>query len=212
MATTLKVTFTNGKSICYRNSIDTIMAVCRGIESSRLDQITLEARGRRLFTQNVAKEDVPYAMEIGKGWFYIHKFQDTDSKYIQLYQINKVLKLGLKIEIVPDKVASDYQFREVRRLPCQQLKVILNDDRTIEGLSCAETLSQFVKFIGIENVARRDLIWHGKPLITTSQDKSKRIQLGDFRWIMSPTNSKETSELIRFIATMTRNKCDVIAA
>ena len=212
MATTLKVTFTNGKSICYRNSIDTVMAVCRGIEPSRLNLITLEAKGRRLFTQNVAKEDISYAIEIGKGWFYIHKFQDTDSKYLHLYHINNVLGLGLTIEIVDSSTAFDFKFREIKRTPGQQIKVIFDDNRTIEGLSCAETLSQFVKYIGIENVARRDLIWHGKKLITTLEDNSRRIRLGDFRWIMSPKNSKETSELIRFIATMTRNKCDVTAA
>lgn len=212
MATTLKVTFSNGNSICYRNSIDTVMAVFRGIEPSRLGLITLQAKGRRLFTQNVAKEDEPYAIEIGKGWYYIHKFQDTNSKFLHLYQINEVLGLGLKIEVVSTKLASDYKYREVRRNPGQQLKVVFDNNSTIEGLSCAETLSQFVKYIGVENVARRDLIWHGKKLITTLEDNSRRILLGDFRWIISPTNSKETSELIRFIATMTRNKCEVTAA
>lgn len=212
MAKTLKVKFSNGKSICYRNSIDTFMAFCRGIEPDRLGLITLEAKGRRLFTQNVAEEDAPYAVEIGKGWYYIHKFQSTDSKYLHLYQINDVLGLGLMIDIVSTTMASDYRFREVRRAPGKQLKVIFEESRIIEGLSCGETLSEFVKHIGVENITRRDLIWHGKPLITTSEDRSKRIRLDDFRWIMFPTNSKETSEMIRFIAKMTGNKCEVEAA
>ena len=211
MATTLKVKFSNGKSICYRNSIDTFLAICRGIEADKFGLITLEARGRRLFTQNVAQEDAPYAVEICKGWYYIHKFQDTHSKFLQLYQIKEVLGLGIDIYTVPASEATDYRYREVKRNRMQQLKVVLEDE-IIEGLSCAETLSKFVKHIGVETIAGRNLIWHGNQLITTSPDNSRRIRVGDFRWILFPTNCKETSGLIRFIATMTRKNCEVEVA
>ena len=208
-STTLKVTFLNGETICYRNSIDTMMAILRGIKPDRLDLISLEAKGRRLFTQSVCEEDSPYALEIGKGWFYVHKFVDTASKYYQLFQINKVLNLGLNIEIVPVTMASDYRFREVKRNPRKQLIISFGKDKTIEGLNCAETLSQFVKLIGVETVARKNLFWHKKPLLTTCRDKSKRIELEKFRWIIFPVNCQETSDLIRFISALTRFNCQV---
>lgn len=214
MATTLKVNFSNGKSICFRNSIDTFLAICRGIEPERFALITLEAKGRRLFTQNVADEDAPYAVEIRKGWFYIHKFQDTRSKFCHLYRIKEELKLGITIEVVDVSMASDYHFKVIRRKGGQQLKIRFRDNHTIEGLSCAETLIRFVKHIGVETVAGRDLHWHGNQLITTSEDRSRRTKLGDFRWIITPTNTQETSELIKFIAIMTKNqdKCQVEVA
>lgn len=209
--TTLKVTFSNGKSICFHNSIDTMLSILRGIEKTRLPLIDLESSGRRLITQKVEKEDMKYAIEIGGGWWYIHKFQNTENKYRHLNRINTILNLGLKIKIVSYEEKTDYKYVENRKRPKKNLIVKFTDEEVIEGASCTDTIKQFAKKVGVEEIARKNLTWHGNPVIKTISE-ANREKLGDFRFILAPKNVKETFGLLSHIARMLSYKCEVLVA
>ena len=209
--TTLKVTFSNGKSICFHNSIDTMLSILRGIDNTRFPFIDLESSGRRLITQKVEKEDIKYAVEIGGGWWYIHKFQNTEYKFRHLHRINAILNLGLKIEIVSYEEKTDHKFVESKKRPKKNLIVRFIDSEIIEGASCTETIKRFAKKVGVEEIARKNLTWHGNPVIKTfSEDNREKV--GDFRFILAPKNVKETFGLLSHIARMLSYKCEVLVA
>lgn len=209
--TTLKVTLSNGKSICFHNSIDTMLAILRGIDNTNFPHIDLASSGRRLITQKVEKEDLKYAIEIGGGWWYIHKFQNTEFKFRHLHRINTILNLGLKIEIVSYEEKTDYKFVESKKRPKKNLIVRFIDDEVIEGTSCADTIKRFAKKVGVEEIARKNLTWHGNPVIKTFSEDN-REKLGDFRFILTPKNVKETFGLLSHIARMLSFKCEVLVA
>lgn len=205
----IKVTFPDASSICYKNPIDTMLAVLKRIDTEQLKEIKLESKGRRLITNEVSPEDEKYKEEIGNGWWYINKFVNADNKFLQLKEIDRTLGLGLDIEIGTELAVSDIKEKEKKKKSKQKLLISLPNDYILYGDSSVEVFRKFVKYAGPEEIARKNLEFRGQPLISTSNTNGKRYELAPYRWLLEPKSTKEAADMVFLISRFINLTCKI---
>jgi hypothetical protein len=97
----LKVTFEDGKSICYKSTTMTFMETLRRIGVEKLQDVYLEVAHIPLLSKSVYPQFKDYQKELVKGW-YVMTQSDSEQKYRQLLVIKQNLNLDIKIEIGED--------------------------------------------------------------------------------------------------------------
>ena len=205
----IQVIFADGESICYKNPIDTMMDVLKRIEPEKLNEIKLESKGKRLITRTVDPEDEPYKEEIGKGWWYINKFVNTDNKYLQLSEINRCLDMGLQIKIGPDLEVTNKIEKEQKKRRKKKLFIKLPNDYVLTGDSSADVFRKFVKAVGTEEIARKNILWKNQPLITTSNTSGKRYELAPYRWLLDAKSTKEAADMAFIVSRHLNLACEI---
>lgn len=205
----VKVTFPNRTSICYQNPIDTLLHVLKNLSSEQLQEIKLESKGRRLITQEVNPEDDKYKEDLGNGWWYINKFVNADNKFIQLKEIDRCLGLGLKVEISPDFEPTDFKEKTPKKRTKQKLFITLPNNFVLFGDSSVEVFRKFVKTVGPEDLARKNIELRGQPLITTSNTNGKRLELAPYRWLLEPKSTKEAADMAFLISRFLNISCKI---
>lgn len=86
---------------------------------------------------------------------------------------------------MPYEEKTDYKYVESKKCSKKNLIVRFIDEEIIEGASCADTIKRFTKKVGVEEIARKNITWHGNPIIKTFNEDN-REKVGDFRFILSP--------------------------
>lgn len=208
----IRVTYPNGKSICYNHAKYTVIEVLRRIDSTKYPEIKFESSGRRLITNNVDESDERYKEPICDGWWYINKFPNTDNKVAQLIEINRVLELGITIEHGPDLKITDFPENRVKsKRPKRKVRVILQDGTVFDDDQFISVFRDFVYHIGVEIVANRckDITWKNEPFITTTNLNNNRAKLGDFRWFLEPSNTAEARKIMTIISKCCTINCKI---
>lgn len=97
----LRVTFPNGKVICYKNATSTMIAVLNEIGEEKFPSIKLELCHLPLLSREIYPRYKKDMKPICEGW-YLNAQTNSDGKFLQLKAINDQLDLGLKIETGTD--------------------------------------------------------------------------------------------------------------
>ena len=97
----LRVTFPNGKVICYNNATSTMIAVLNEIGEDRFSSIKLDLCHLPLLSKEIYPKYQKDMKPICEGW-YLNAQSNSDTKFLQLKAINEQLELGLKIELGAD--------------------------------------------------------------------------------------------------------------
>lgn len=195
----LKITFPNGKSFCYKNVTSTMIYSLIEIGSDRFNEITLEMCHLPLLSQEVYPKYKEWMKPVCDGW-YLNTQSNTDTKYLQLRAISDALNLNLKIELGSNLEPTESGKKEKGTKGKDKLLVKFPDGEYIANDSSLDTFLQTIWKLGIDDIAKRDILWAGRPLVSTFKTNNSQVQVGQNRWVTTPTTTKDRYKLLKVIS------------
>lgn len=197
----IRVTFPNGKIICYNNTTATMIAVLVEIGSNKFSAINLELCHLPLLSKEIYSQYKEWMKPVCDGW-YLNAQSNSDSKYLQLRSINEQLSLGLTIELGTDFKAEDNPNKKKKSCTKEKLLVKFPNGEYVANDSALDTYLEVIWKLGIDDIMYKQLLWRGNNLITTSQIVNSQIQVGENRWVVVPGVTKDKAKLLRVIGAM----------
>lgn len=204
----IKVTFPNGKSICYKNVTSTMVDSLIEIGSDRFTDIKLEMCHLPLLSKEVYPKYKEWMKPVCDGW-YLNTQSNTDTKYLQLRAISEALKLGLCIELGSELEPTESGKKEKGTRSKDNLLVKFPDGEYIANGTSLDTFLQTIWKLGIDEIARRDILWAGRPLISTCKTNNMQVQVGQNKWATVPTTTKDRYKLLRVISMHLRVNLEI---
>lgn len=204
----LRVTFPNGKVICYKNATSTMIAVLNEIGEEKFPSIKLELCHLPLLSREIYPRYKKDMKPICEGW-YLNAQTNSDGKFLQLKAINDQLDLGLKIETGTDFETQEEPDKERRSKSKDKLLIKMPDGEYIANDSALDTFLEVVWQLGIEDIRKKDLSWGGNPLVTNKKIAKNQVQDDSNRWIIVPNTTKDKVKLLRVIGAMLHIKMDI---
>lgn len=199
----LRVTFPNGKVLCYKSTTDTMIATMQELGDDVIANIKLQSCHLPLLSKEIYPKYKEWMKPVCNGW-YLNTQSNSDTKFLQLNAINEQLSLGLKIELGEDFVAQDNPNKEKRTRTKGEILVKLPDGQCFANNSITNTFVEVIREIGIDKIKQKELTWCGKPLITASKMFNGQVQIDNERWIIVPNTTKDKVKLLRVIGAMLR--------
>lgn len=204
----LRVTFPNGKVLCYKSTTDTIIATMQELGDGVIANIKLLSCHLPLLSKEIYPKYKEWMKPVCNGW-YLNTQSNSDTKFLQLNAINEQLSLGLKIELGEDFVAQDNPNKEKRTRTKGEILVKLPDGQCFANNSITNTFLEVIREIGIDKIKQKELTWCGKPLITTSKMFNGQVQIDNERWIIVHNTTKDKVKLLRVIGAMLRINIEI---
>lgn len=204
----LRVTFPNGKVLCYKSTTDTMIATMQELGDGVIANIKLLSCHLPLLSKEIYPKYKEWMKPVCNGW-YLNTQSNSDTKFLQLNAINEQLSLGLKIELGEDFVAQDNPNKEKRNRTKGEILVKLPDGQCFANNSITNTFLEVIRGIGIDKIKQKELTWCGKPLITTSKMFNGQVQIDNERWIIVPNTTKDKVKLLRVIGAMLRINMEI---
>lgn len=204
----IRVTFEDGKSICYTSATMTFMEVLRRIGIERLQSVDFKISGIPFITQTKYPKYDEYQKELVRGW-YVMTLSDSSQKFRQLIAIKEMLGLELKVELgadfETDKVKKFQKTRKVRG----GLLVKFPDGTYVGGENPIDTYKETLLKIGIDGLRRRDIEIGGKPLIAYSDITRSYTEIASRTWLAVPSTTKEKAKYLKTIGLLMRIPLEV---
>lgn len=204
----LRVTFPNGKVLCYKSTTDTMIATMQELGDGVMANIKLQSCHLPLLSKEIYPKYKEWMKPVCNGW-YLNTQSNSDTKFLQLNAINEQLSLGLKIELGEDFVAQDNPNKEKRTRTKGEILVKLPDGQCFANNSITNTFVEVIREIGIDKIKQKELTWCGKPLITTSKMFNGQVRIDNERWIIVPNTTKDKVKLLRVIGAMLRINIEI---
>lgn len=204
----IRVTFPNGKVICYKSATDTMVATLQELGDDIISEINMELCHLPLLSKEVYPKYKEWMKPVCDGW-YINTQSNSDSKFLQLKAINEQLTLGLTIELGDDFEAQENPNKEKRSKSRDKLLVRFPDGQYFANNSTLDTFLEVVWEIGIDEIKRKELSWGGNPLVTSSKMFNNQVQVDEQRWIIVPNTTKDKIKLLRVIGAMFHLKMEI---
>ena len=204
----LRVTFPNGKVVCYKSTTDTMIATMQELGDGVIANIKLLSCHLPLLSKEIYPRYKEWMKPVCNGW-YLNTQSNSDTKFLQLNAINEQLSLGLKIELGEDFIAQDNPNKEKRTRTKGEILVKLPDGQCFANNSITNTFLELIREIGIDKIKQKELTWCGKPLITTSKMFNGQVRIDNERWIIVPNTTKDKVKLLRVIGAMLRINMEI---
>ena len=204
----LRVTFPNGKVLCYKSTTDTMIATMQELGDDVIANIKLQSCHLPLLSKEIYPRYKEWMKPVCNGW-YLNTQSNSDTKFLQLNAINEQLSLGLKIELGEDFIAQDSPNKEKRTRTKGEILVKLPDGQCFANNSITNTFLELIREIGIDKIKQKELTWCGKPLITTSKMFNGQVRIDNERWIIVPNTTKDKVKLLRVIGAMLRINMEI---
>lgn len=204
----LRVTFPNGKVLCYKSTTDTMIATIQELGDDVIANIKLQSCHLPLLSKEIYPKYKEWMKPVCNGW-YLNTQSNSDTKFLQLNAINEQLSLGLKIELGEDFIAQDNPNKEKRTRTKGEILVKLPDGQCFANNSITNTFLELIREIGIDKIKQKELTWCGKPLITTSKMFNGQVRIDNERWIIVPNTTKDKVKLLRVIGAMLRINMEI---
>ena len=204
----LRVTFPNGKIICYKNATSTMIATLNKIGEDKFPLIKLELCHLPLLSREIYPKYKKDMKPICDGW-YLNAQSNSDSKFLQLKAINDQLDLGLKIELGDDFETQEEPEKEKRSKTKDKLLIKMPDGEYIANDNALETFLETVWQLGIDEIRKKELSWGGNPLITRTKIANNQVQVDNDRWIIVPNTTRDKVKLLRVIGAMLHVKMEI---
>lgn len=198
----LRVTFPDGKVLCYKSATMTFVEALQNIDTDKLNEVKLESYHLPLISQEIYPRFKEWMKPIKDGW-YVNVQSDSDQKYMQLVSIKQQLDLDWKIEIGADFTPSNDKVPQRKKREAQRLMVKFADGTTICEANPVDTFIRAIEKIGIEILMRKGVQYSGKPLITLTKQYNGQIEVSERRWLTIPPQTRDKLITLRIVsATM----------
>lgn len=204
----LRVTFPNGKVLCYKNTTETMIATMQELGVDIMSKVKLELCHLPLLSKEIHPKYKEWMKPVCDGW-YLNTQSNSDSKFLQLNAINEQLSLGLTVELGDDFETQDNPNKERRTKTKDKLLVKFPDGQYFANNSATDTFLEVIWEIGVDKIKQKEMSWCGKPLITTSKMFNGQVQIDNQRWIIVPNTTKDKVKLLRVIGAMLRINMEI---
>lgn len=204
----LKVTFPNGKSICYKNVTTTMIDVLKEIGVERFPEITLEMCHLPLVSREAYPRYKEWMKPICDGWF-LNSQSNTGTKFLQLKSISDSLGLDLVVEIGEDLEAESAPKGEKKSRTKDKLLVKMPDGEFIANENSADTFLEVIWQLGLSEIERREILYSGHPIISSYKSLNNQVQVDSNKWVVMPLTTKERAKVLKVIALLLRLKIEV---
>lgn len=205
----LRISFPDGKVLCYKSATMTFVEALRLIGTDRLKEVKLENCHLPLISQEIYPRYKEWMKPIGEGW-YVNTQSDSDQKYMQLVSIKQQLGLDWKIEVGADFTPSDDKVPQRKKREAQRLMVKFPDGTCICDANPVDTFVHTIKKVGIELLMRKGTQYSGKPLITSTKQYNGQIEIVEKRWLMIPPQTKDKLKTLKIVSATMRLNLEVI--
>lgn len=204
----LRVTFPNGKVLCYKNTTETMIATMQELGVDIMSKVKLELCHLPLLSKEIHPKYKEWMKPVCDGW-YLNTQSNSDSKFLQLNAINEQLSLGLTVELGDDFETQDNPNKERRTKTKDKLLVKFPDGQYFANNSATDTFFEVIWEIGVDKIKQKEMSWCGKPLITTSKMFNGQVQIDNQRWIIVPNTTKDKVKLLRVIGAILRINMEI---
>lgn len=205
----LRVTFGDGKSICYASTTMTFMETLRRIGIERLKDLDFKVAHIPLISQETYPQYKEYQKELVRGW-YVMTQSDSEQKYRQLLAIKQQLNLEIKIELGEDfKTDKVKKFNKVKKAK-GGLLVKLPNGEYIGGVNPIDTYKETILKIGLNELKKKHIELGGKPLIANSCITKSYIEIDSREWLAIPNTTKDKAKYLKIIGSFMRIQIEVI--
>lgn len=204
----LRVTFPNGKVLCYKNTTETMIATMQELGVDIMSKVKLELCHLPLLSKEIHPKYKERMKPVCDGW-YLNTQSNSDSKFLQLNAINEQLSLGLTVELGDDFETQDNPNKERRTKTKDKLLVKFPDGQYFANNSATDTFLEVIWEIGVDKIKQKEMSWCGKPLITTSKMFNGQVQIDNQRWIIVPNTTKDKVKLLRVIGAILRINMEI---
>ena len=204
----LRVTFPNGKVLCYKNTTETMIATMQELGVDIMSKVKLELCHLPLLSKEIHPKYKEWMKPVCDGW-YLNTQSNSDSKFLQLKAINEQLSLGLTVELGDDFETQDNPNKERRTKTKDKLLVKFPDGQYFANNSATDTFLEVIWEIGVDKIKQKEMSWCGKPLITTSKMFNGQVQIDNQRWIIVPNTTKDKVKLLRVIGAILRINMEI---
>lgn len=204
----LRVTFPNGKVLCYKNTTGTMIATMQELGVDIMSKVKLELCHLPLLSKEIHPKYKEWMKPVCDGW-YLNTQSNSDSKFLQLNAINEQLSLGLTVELGDDFETQDNPNKERRTKTKDKLLVKFPDGQYFANNSATDTFLEVIWEIGVDKIKQKEMSWCGKPLITTSKMFNGQVQIDNQRWIIVPNTTKDKVKLLRVIGAILRINMEI---
>ena len=194
----LKVTYTDGKSVCYNNTTMTFMEVLRRIGIEKLQHIDFKISNIPFISQTLYPKYKEYQKELVAGW-YVMTQSDSGQKYRQLLAINELLGLDFKVEIGEDFEPQKIKMFQKQGKSKSNLLVTFPDGEHIASFSSGDTYKEALQKIGLDKIHRKGIEPGGKPLISSSQLLKSYEEVEPGKWLHIPCSNKEKAKILKVV-------------
>lgn len=204
----LRVTFPNGKVLCYNGPTETMIATMQELGVDIMSKVKLELCHLPLLSKEIHPKYKEWMKPVCDGW-YLNTQSNSDSKFLQLNAINEQLSLGLKVELGEDFETQENPNKEKRIKYKDKLLVKFPDGQYFANNSSTDTFLEVIWEIGVDKIKQKEMSWCGKPLITTSKMFNGQVQIDNQRWVIVPNTTKDKVKLLRVISAMLRINMEI---
>lgn len=204
----LRVTFPNGKVLCYKNTTETMIATMQELGVDIMSKVKIELCHLPLLSKEIHPKYKEWMKPVCDGW-YLNTQSNSDSKFLQLNAINEQLSLGLTVELGDDFETQDNPNKERRTKTKDKLLVKFPDGQYFANNSATDTFLEVIWEIGVDKIKQKEMSWCGKPLITTSKMFNGQVQIDNQRWIIVPNTTKDKVKLLRVIGAILRINMEI---
>lgn len=204
----LRVTFEDGKSICYTSTTMTFMETLRRIGIEKLKDLDFKVAHIPLVSQEVYPQYKEYQKELVRGW-YVMTQSDSEQKYRQLLAIKDLLSLDIKVELGEDFETDKVKMFQKSRKGRGALLVKFPDGEYIGGENPIDTYKETLLKIGIVELKKRRIELGGKPLIATTDITKSYTEIEPGTWLSIPTTTKEKAKYLKIIGSFMRISLEV---
>lgn len=202
----IKVTFPDGKIICYKSRTETMLSVLREIEEWKYEDIKIKWKHLPLVSVNNYLRYEEWMRPICPGW-YLNTKSTPNDKYLQLKEISRQLGLNLIVDFDYGFTAQDED--KGAKPKDEKMLVRFSNGEYIGNKSATDTFLEVVWNLGVDEIMRRELTWNEKSLITKSKLYKGQIQIDKDRWIVCPRTTREKVKMLRVLSAMLHIKFDV---
>jgi hypothetical protein len=196
----LKVTYPDGKTVCYNSTTRTFMEVLRRIGVEKLQQVDFKIANIPFISQTLYPKYQDYQKELVHGW-YVMTQSDSGQKYRQLLIIKEMFNLDFKVELGEDFETDKAKSFSKGKKPKSDLLVAFPDGEYVGGLNPIDTYKETLQKIGMDAIMRRHIEFGGKPLIATSQLMQCYEEIAPGRWLHIPNSTKEKVKFLKVIGS-----------
>ena len=205
----LRVTFPDGKELCYKSATMTCVDALKMIAPERFHDVKLENCHLPLISQELYPRFKKWMKPICEGW-YVNTQSDSDQKYMQLVSIKQQLGLDWKIEVGSDFTPSDDKVPQRKKREAQRLMVKFPDGTCICEANPVNTFVHTIEKVGVETLMRKGAQYSGIPLITPTKQYNGQIEIGDKRWLVIPPQTKDKLKTLKIISATMRLNLEII--
>ena len=194
----LRVTFPDGKVVCYRKAVETFAETIRLAGAERVAALGLEVRHQPLLSRERIAMFGDSVVPMDGGWFLVTQ-SDTTQKHHQLVSISDQLGLDLKVEVAAEFPSYDKTRQVNPRKAKEPLAVIFPDGEVISEETPRDTYLKAIVKIGPERLAQKGLDCLGRQIVTRFQKYSNQQEVAPRQWVTVYADTKSKVKVLEFI-------------